>query len=138
MLSASDGKTSPGPQVTSPPQAPTLLAIEWQSTPLSQKATTKEKGLDMICYFGTRWIPFEKEIKNCSAPAKSYGIHGVPWTKDSSGWHEDCSTLGKTASDGCIRLKTGDVEELYAIISTRPLTTTIEITTYFAKADLRP
>ncbi len=94
--------------------------------------------VEMIRHFGTRWIPFEKEIKNCSAPAKSYGIHGVPWTKEPNGWHEDCSSLGKSASDGCIRLKTSDVEELYSIISSRPLSTTIEITHDFAKADLRP
>jgi len=94
--------------------------------------------VDMIHHFGTRWIPFEKEIKNCSSPAKSYGIHGVPWVKGANGWHEDCSSLGKNESDGCIRLKTSDVEELYSIISARAHSTTIEITHDFAKADLIP
>jgi len=94
--------------------------------------------VEMIRHFGTRWIPFEKEVKNCSAPAKSYGIHGVPWNKELGDWQEDCSSLGTPASDGCIRLKTSDVEELYSIITSRPLTTTIEITHDYAKADLKP
>jgi hypothetical protein len=106
--------------------------------------TTESKGyylgekVEMIRYFGTRWIPFEREIKGCTAPAKSYGIHGVPWIKEGEEWREDCSSIGTASADGCIRLRTEDIEELYAIISSRPTTTTIEITTDYLTAEIKP
>lgn len=82
--------------------------------------------LEMVKIFGTRWIPFDEEIENCSEPPKGFGIHGLPLQQNASGEYiEDLSTLGKQISDGCIRLATKDMEELFAIIITRP--TTIEI-----------
>jgi len=81
---------------------------------------------EMIQIFGTRWMPFEKELENCSAPAKGFGIHGAPWTADEKGeLHEDASSVGTYTSDGCIRLLKDDIEELFAIVVSRP--TTIEI-----------
>ena len=82
---------------------------------------------ELIKIFGTRWIPFDKEIKDCTAPAKGLGLHGMPWIEDPfmKDFREDLSSLGSHSSDGCIRLKTEDVEEIYSIIITRP--TTIEI-----------
>lgn len=74
------------------------------------------KKTEMIRVFGTRWIPFSKEISGCSAPAKGFGIHGLPW--NDSG--EDRSSLGKYESDGCIRLASEDMEELFAIVITKP------------------
>ena len=80
----------------------------------------------MIKVFGTRWIPFEKEIESCTAPAAGIGLHGVPWVPNSQGeLVEDSSSLGKYESDGCVRLATQDIEEIFAIIITRP--TTIEL-----------
>lgn len=80
----------------------------------------------MITVFGTRWIPFEKEVGICSAPAKGFGLHGTPWTVGSKGEHVDqINSIAKYESDGCIRLATPDMEELFAIIITKP--TTIEI-----------
>lgn len=77
--------------------------------------------VEMIRIFGTRWIPFEKEMSDCTAPAKSLGIHGVPWIPNNSGvLSEDCSSLGKYEGDGCIRLATDDVEEIFAVLLSKP------------------
>jgi lipoprotein-anchoring transpeptidase ErfK/SrfK len=46
---------------------------------------------------GSRWLGISKE---------SYGIHGTV----------DPSSIGKDATDGCVRLKNEDVEELYSIV----------------------
>lgn len=86
--------------------------------------------------FGTRWIPFEKGITNCTAQAKGLGIHGAPWdVDDGSGvLKENRESVGNYTSDGCIRLLMEDVEELFSIIISRP--TTIEIVKDFKDAKL--
>lgn len=90
--------------------------------------------VEMVRWFGTRWIPFEKEISNCSQPAKGFGIHGVPWVNGPNNTLvEDKSSIGKYQSDGCIRMCTQDIEELFAIIITKP--TTIEIVASFYDAE---
>lgn len=80
----------------------------------------KSKKIEMIRVFGTRWIPFDKEIGTCSEPAKGFGIHGTPWESDGEKGVlvDNPSSIGTYDSDGCIRLKTSDIEELFAIIST--------------------
>lgn len=88
---------------------------------------------EMIRVFGTRWIPFEKEISNVTAPAKGYGIHGLPWISKNGTLVEDNDSLGKYESDGCIRMTSNDIEEIYAIVITRP--TTIEIVKDFFDAE---
>lgn len=91
------------------------------------------KRIEMFTVFGTRWIPFDKEIRGCTAPAKGFGIHGIPWTVGSEGqFTENVSSIGKYESDGCIRLATADIEELFAIIITKP--TFIEIVRDFSEA----
>lgn len=93
------------------------------------------KQVEMMTVFGTRWIPFESEVGPCSAPAKGFGIHGMPWERDSNGKLTDTSAaIGKYESDGCVRLSTADIEELYAIIITRP--TQIEIVRDFHDSKL--
>lgn len=88
---------------------------------------------EMISIFGTRWIPFDKEVKGCSSPAKGLGIHGVPWTLASSGERvQDRNSLGKYQSDGCVRLASEDMEELFAVIITKP--TVIELVKDFYDA----
>ena len=89
--------------------------------------------IEMIRVFGTRWIPFEKEISATTSPAKGFGIHGLPWTMKNSTLLEDRDSLGKYESDGCIRMAADDIEELYAIVITRP--TTIEIVKDFFDAE---
>lgn len=97
--------------------------------------TYQGKKIDMISVFGTRWIPFDKELGPTTAPAKGFGVHGTPWKVDSNGQLvEEINSVGKYASDGCIRLRTPDVEELYAIVITKP--TTIEIVRDFYESSL--
>lgn len=76
---------------------------------------------EMIRLFGTRWIPFDKEIGPCSEPAKGYGIHGAPWRDDGQGGlKEELASLDGYTSDGCVHLAAADMEELFAIILARP------------------
>jgi hypothetical protein len=80
---------------------------------------------EMIRIFGTRWIPFG-EVENDEISNKGLGIHGLPWLPNEKGeLVEITNSLGKPQSDGCIRLATKDIEELFAIVITKP--TTIEI-----------
>ncbi len=92
--------------------------------------------VEMIQVFGTRWIPFGEEIENCSAPAKGFGLHGAPLLKNATTgeYHEDISGIGKFESDGCIRIKKDEMEELFAIIVSRP--TTVELVKHFHEAKL--
>lgn len=91
--------------------------------------------VEMINVFGTRWIPFDKEVSDCTAPAKGFGIHGVPWVKSASAGHaQDISCIGQYQSDGCIRLATEDIEEVFAIVITKP--TIVEIVKDFHEAHL--
>lgn len=91
--------------------------------------------IEMVRVFGSRWIPFEKELDHCTSPAKGFGLHGVPWIENEQ--HElvpDEKSVGKYESDGCIRLGTADIEELFAIIITKP--TSVEIVKDFHEAKL--
>lgn len=92
--------------------------------------------VEMVRIFGTRWIPFEDEVHGCTAPATGLGIHGVPWeySEADGSYRELVETLGHYSSDGCIRMKTEDVEELFSIIITRP--TTIHIAKDFFDVEL--
>lgn len=92
--------------------------------------------IEMIKVFGSRWIPFESEIENCSAPAKGFGIHGAPWVYNQAAgkWEEDLSGISKFDSDGCLRLPQKDMEELFAIIVSRP--TVIELVKDYYDAKL--
>ena len=94
----------------------------------------QQKETEMVRVFGTRWIPFEKEIGECSSPAAGYGLHGAPWIQKESDLVEDKTSIGHYESDGCIRLATDDVEELFSIIITKP--TTISIVRSFSEAKL--
>ncbi len=87
----------------------------------------QEKQVEMIRVFGTRWLPFGKELGECTANAKGYGIHGAPWTpsKQEGKWTELRQVTGQYESDGCIRLNHEDIEELFSIIITKP--TVVEV-----------
>lgn len=90
--------------------------------------------VEMVQVFGSRWIPFEKEVSNTSAPAKGFGIHGTPWLPNEKGeLVQGHDSVGKYDSDGCVRLATDDMEELFAIVITRP--TTIELVKDFHDAE---
>ncbi len=85
-----------------------------------------DKKIEMIQVFGTRWIPFGE---------KGLGIQGAPWVRGKgSELREDLSSIGKYESDGCIRMAQEDVEELYAIVVTRP--TFIQVVEDVSRAQL--
>lgn len=96
----------------------------------------KNESAEMVKVFGTRWIPFEKEIAGCSAPARGLGLHGNPLVYDSQTgkWKEDSGGIGNYIGDGCVRMPQIDVEELFSIIVSRP--TTVELVHDFYEAEL--
>jgi hypothetical protein len=95
----------------------------------------KGQRVEMISVFGTRWIPFEKEIAQTTAPAKGLGIHGVPWNKKADGTYvQDLNSLKDYKSDGCVRMAKEDVEELFAIILTKD--TIVEIVPEFHQSEM--
>lgn len=91
----------------------------------------QNRKIEMVRVFGTRWIPFEKGQDVCGL-----GIHGAPWVPDpvTGNLVEDRSKIGKYDSDGCIRLLSEDVEELFSIIITK--NATLEIVQDFRDAKL--
>ncbi|MGE5196032.1 MAG: L,D-transpeptidase [Anaerolineae bacterium] len=95
----------------------------------------KDQPTEMIQVFGTRWIPFEQEIE-AEVPAKGYGIHGAPWILNQSRGvlveNRDC--IGKYKGDGCVHLALEDMEELFAIIITKP--TVVHLVDDFRAAQL--
>lgn len=93
----------------------------------------QDRQIEMIRVFGTRWMPFEKEIANCSDNAKGYGIHGAPWRNDDTGLVEEREKIGKYDSDGCIRLFSEDIEEIFAIVISKP--TIVELVNDFKDAN---
>ncbi|MCH9632294.1 MAG: hypothetical protein S4CHLAM6_06260 [Chlamydiae bacterium] len=91
--------------------------------------------VEMVQIFGTRWIPFGEEIEGCTAPAKGFGLHGTRLIKNPNGdYTEDISEVGKFESDGCVRVKQHEMEELFAIIVSRP--TVVELVKDFHEAKL--
>jgi lipoprotein-anchoring transpeptidase ErfK/SrfK len=93
----------------------------------------QDKKTEMIRVFGTRWIPFEQELSAASESCKGLGIHGSPWNAGGQGeLIEDREHISKYDSDGCIRLNSEDVEELFSIIITKP--TIIELVKDFHEA----
>ncbi|HSX26178.1 MAG TPA: L,D-transpeptidase [Chlamydiales bacterium] len=95
----------------------------------------QDEKIEMIQVFGTRWIPFDNEIEGCTEAAKGFGLHGAPWVRDANGQYvEDRSKIGKGDSDGCVRLNSEDIEEIFAIIVTKPAT--VELVKDFRDAKL--
>jgi lipoprotein-anchoring transpeptidase ErfK/SrfK len=87
----------------------------------------QDKQIEMIQVFGSRWLPFEQP--------KGYGIHGAPWERDRSGQiFENRDVVGKYESDGCIRMLTEDIEELFSIVITKP--TIVEVVIHAFEANL--
>jgi hypothetical protein len=95
-----------------------------------------DQKTEMIRVFGTRWIPFGQALEGATEPAKGYGIHGVPWIVDAKTNQlvENKECVGKYESDGCIRLLNEDVEEIFAIVITKP--TFVHIVKHFQDANL--
>lgn len=96
----------------------------------------QDDEVEMVRVFGSRWIPFSEELSGEGDSPRGYGFHGAPWVYDvaTETYTEDVSTIGNYDSDGCIRLAQKDIEELYAIVITKP--TVVEIVTDFHDADV--
>lgn len=96
----------------------------------------QDKKLEMVQVFGTRWIPFDQPLDNATAPSKGYGIYGAPWMPlgENHQLIENRECIGKYDTDGGIRMLSEDVEELFAIILTKP--TFIEIVQDFKNGKL--
>lgn len=73
---------------------------EWTNKGIKYPFGTPENVL------GTRWMKLRAAKDNPNKHLTGYGIHGT-WQPDS---------LGKMASNGCIRMANKDVEELFTII----------------------
>lgn len=95
-----------------------------------------EQKVEMMRIFGTRWIPFDQEIERATASAKGYGLQGAPFALDAKTgqYIENRACIGAYDSDGCIRLASEDMEELFAITISKP--TFIEIVKDFHEAKL--
>lgn len=95
-----------------------------------------DKEVEMIRVFGTRWLPFGKELSKETPPSKGLGIHGAPWVFNDkeNRWIEQRQSVGGSESDGCIRLTYEDMEELFSIVITKP--TVVDIVNNFKEAHL--
>jgi hypothetical protein len=91
----------------------------------------RDKQIEMMRVFGTRWIPLEQ-----GSEVKGYGIHGTPWEVDSklNQLIDNRSGIGKYESQGSIYLGTDDMEELFAIVISKPAL--IEVVRHFKDAKL--
>jgi hypothetical protein len=96
------------------------------------KATSQEE--ELVTVFGKRWLPFGEEIRNCTKQAKGLGIHGLPYTRDGDLVKEEGTSIGKYNSLGCVRMRNDEIDDLYAIVITRP--TFIEITDDYRKSSV--
>lgn len=81
-----------------------------------------DQKIEMVNIFGTRWIPFDQELEGATVPSKGYGLSGAPWLLDSNTgkMEEQKDCVGVYETDGCIRLTTEDMEELFSIVITKP------------------
>lgn len=86
------------------------------------KGTIKNKTAEYITIFGKRWIPLKQEVANCSESCKGLGIHGMPWEMEltSGKYIEKRDGMGQFESEGCIRLLSEDIEELFSVVVSRP------------------
>jgi len=96
----------------------------------------QDQKVEMVRVFGTRWIPFEREVERTTAAAKGFGIQGAPWQEvgKSSQLAEKRDAIGVYDSDGCVRMASEDMEEVFAIVISKP--TFIEIVKDFHEAKL--
>ncbi|MCI5052167.1 MAG: L,D-transpeptidase [Simkaniaceae bacterium] len=92
------------------------------------KSYFQNERIEMITVFGTRWIPFASDEGDEFDYGTGFGIHGAPCYVDeeTGDVREHEGFIGVHNSDGCVRMSKNDMEELYAIVVTRP--TILEIT----------
>lgn len=95
-----------------------------------------DRKVEMIRIFGTRWIPLEQEEGGEASPIRGYGLQGVPCAVDTESGKmiENGDVIGAYDSDGSIRLFSGDIAQLFAIVLTKP--TRVVIVKDFREAKL--
>lgn len=92
------------------------------SYPLGNRIAVYQPGMigkfygqdrEIVSVFGSRWIPFGD---------KGFGIHGMPWELDprTGEFVEKKEMLGKPSTGGSLSLAKEDMEELFAIVITKP------------------
>ena len=96
----------------------------------------QDNQVEMIRIFGTRWIPLEQQLDGVTVSTKGYGLQGAPWVVNAEKGQlvENREVIGAYESNGCICLNSEDLEELFAIVLTRP--TFIEVVKDFREAKL--
>lgn len=96
----------------------------------------QDQKVEMIRVFGTRWIPLipEGDAAAKESVKKGYGLQGAPWISSGEQLVENQEVIGAYDSDGCIRLKSEDIQEIYAIVLTKP--TFVEIVKELSLAKL--
>lgn len=99
-----------------------LIGSEFAVYQEGVKGIFKNEPCEMVSVYGKRWIPIGREIAGCSSSGKGLGLHGVPWKRlaDTSAAQEQRSCIGHYETEGSIRLLTEDIEEIYAIIASKP------------------
>ncbi|MBI5274450.1 MAG: L,D-transpeptidase [Chlamydiales bacterium] len=87
----------------------------------------QNERIEMINVFGSRWLPFKGIEEDQESYVHGYGIHGAPmyFNEKTGELEEKRDSIGKYESSGCIRLLQEDMEEIFAIVITRP--TIVEI-----------
>jgi hypothetical protein len=81
----------------------------------------KNEKCEMITVFGKRWIPLQDVIEGNIVSCKGIGIHGAPFRRNEEGeLVELLECIGQYASNGCVRVRGEDMEELFALIVSRP------------------
>lgn len=80
---------------------------------------------ELIQVFGTRWMPLLVEVSEVEGQKTSTcALHGFPWMEKKEGKEvhlvENVEGLGAYSTDGSIRLKAADLEEIFAIVLTKP------------------
>jgi hypothetical protein len=96
----------------------------------------KDQKIEMIQVFGTRWLPYKGEQDETVAMIKGFGMHGSPWAFDEMKGElvEKRESIGTYDSSGCIRLLQEDIEEIFAIVITKP--TTVHVVKNFSEVKL--
>ncbi len=131
------GRLDPGSNFASlTPKGQFLLGDKIAIFKPGVKGYFQGEEVEMVRVFGTRWLPFAQEMSGEGGDPRGYGFHGAPWffDEEAKSYKESSETVEGYESDGCIRLKQEDIEELYSIVITKP--TLVEVVTDYSQAKL--
>lgn len=85
-----------------------------------QEGFFQHQKIEMITTFGTRWMPLEP--REGASSCTGCGIHGLPcvYLSEEEEFVEKEEQIGHYAGEGSLSLKKRDIEELFAIVVSRP------------------